>query len=174
MFTLRVRIILILAATTYGAYKFAYGHESAYLVLLAAPLLLWGYFRYGPMRPAFNAMNRGDFDTARQLMETVKFPKLLSAESKAYYHWVNAVLASQDPNALAYAEDEMRLALGGSIRTSHDRCLATAMLAQMVAQGDDPESAMQLLTDAEQFRHKESASVYLQEVRARIEQLSKV
>lgn len=174
MFTLPVRIFLVVVGTSYGVYKIANGYESGYVLLLIVPLLIFGYFRYGAIRPAFMAMMRGDLDVARKRIETIKYPKFLSAQSKAYFHWTNAVLAAENPEALPRAESEMRLAIRGKLRTSHDRCLATATLAQITAQGNDLDRAKRLLADAEQIPHRDSASDYLNEVRSKFEHLSEV
>ena len=174
MFTLPVRIFIVVTVAAYAIYRIANGDESAYVLLLAAVIIALGYFRYGPIRPAFMAMRRGDLDAAQKLIKTIVFPNLLSAQSKAYFHWVNAVLAAQDSNALPYAEEEMRLAISGAIRTSHDRCLATATLAEIVAQGNDLETAMRLLAEAEQIPHRDIASKYLNDLKSKFEQRSKV
>lgn len=94
MFTLPVRIFIVVAGSAYGIYKIANGYVSGYVLLFAAPLIVLGYFRYGAIRPACKAMERGDLDVARKHIETIKFPNLLSAQSKAYFHWINAVLAA--------------------------------------------------------------------------------
>ncbi len=169
MFSLPVRILIVVIAAAYAIFKLANGNQSGYPILAAAVIIALGYFRYGPIRPAFMAMRRGDLDLAQKHIETIKFPKLLSVESRAYLHWVNGVIASHDSSKLPYAEEQMRLAIDGAIRTSHDRCLATATLAQIIAGNNDLERAMQILVDAEQIPHKKSASNYLIELRTEFE-----
>lgn len=133
MFSLPVRIVVGLLAAGYGIYKLANAEQSGFIFLAAAGLVAMGYFRYGSIRPAFMAMRRGDIEAARKHVETIRFPTLLSAESRAYLHWVNGVIAAQNPEGLRYAEEQMRLAIDGHIRTSQDRCIATATLAYIVA-----------------------------------------
>lgn len=169
MFTPPARLFIVLAVAAYGIYKIANGDRSAYVLLLAGAIIALGYLRYGPIRPALMAMRRGDLGVARRLIKTIKFPNLLCAQSKAYLHWINAVIAAQDSNALPYAEEEMGLAIGGALRTSHDRCLATATLAEIVAQQNDLERAMQLLGDAEQIPHRDAASDYLDDLKSRFQ-----
>lgn len=169
MFSFPVRIIIVVIAAAYGSYKLANGDQSGYVWLAAAAIFVIGYFRYGPIRPAFVAMQCGHVDAARKLIETIKFPKLLSAQSRAYLHWIHGVLATQDTNNLAYAEEQMRLAIDGHLRTSNDRCLATATLAHIVAQNSDVERAKQILRDAEQIPHKDNASDYLNKLKAEFE-----
>jgi hypothetical protein len=166
MFSFSVRFIIVLVAASNGGYSLANGHRSGYLWLAAAALIAIGYFRYGPIRPAFLAMQRGRLDVAQKHIETIPFPKLLSAQSHAYLHWIRGVIAAQDTSSLLYAEEQMRLALGGAIRTSHDRCLATATLAQIVAQTHDLKRAQQILAEAEKIPHRDIASDYLNKLKA--------
>jgi hypothetical protein len=56
MFTLPVRIILIVIAAFFGTYNLANGYQTGYLWLSAALLFVIGYFRYGSVRPAFMAL----------------------------------------------------------------------------------------------------------------------
>jgi hypothetical protein len=171
MFSLPVRIAFILMAATYGIYKLAGGHQSGYLFLAASGLLAFGYFRYGPIRPAFLAMRRGDLTAARKHVQTIKFPKLLSAESRAYLHWVNGVIAAEISGDFPHAEEQMRSAINGRLRTSNDRCIATAELARIVAKGNDVKKALQLLEQAEKIPHRNGARAYLDKLRAEFEQV---
>jgi len=166
MFSLPVRIVIVLVAASYGGYKLTNGDQSGNLLLAAAAIFFIGHFRYGPIRPAFMAMRRGQIDVAQKHIATIKFPSLLSPQSRAYLHWIHGVIAAQDTNNLLHAEEQMRLALDGAIRTSHDRCLATATLAQIVAQNSDLERAQQILAEAEKIPHRKIALDYLNKLKA--------
>jgi len=169
MFSLPVRIFIVVTAAAYGVYKLANGEQSGYMLLAAAGIFVLGYFRYGPIRPAYMAMRRGDLDAARKHIETIKFPKLLSAESRAYLYWVNGVIAAEVSETLSYAEEQIRLAISGKLRFSNDRCIATATLARIVAKNNDVEGAMQILEQAEQIPHRDNATAYLNELRSEFE-----
>jgi hypothetical protein len=82
------------------------------------------------------------------------------------------VLATQDNN-FVLAEEQMRLAIDGHLRTSNDRCLATATLAQIVAQSNDLERAKQILSEAEQIPHRKKVSKYLKKLKAEFKQAEK-
>jgi len=171
MFTLPLRIAIVVASASYGVYELLHGDQLGYLWLAAAVFFVVGYFRYGPIRPAFKALQRGQFKRAERLVATVKFPNLLSGQFRAYFHWIHGVLAAQDDNNFVLAEEQMRLAIDGALRTSNDRCLATAALAQIFAQSDDSERAKQLLADAEQIPHKDSTSTYLKKLKLEFEKV---
>ena len=169
MFSLPVRIFIGVAAAVFGVFQLANGEQSGYMFLAATGLIAFGYFRYGSIRPAYLAMRRGDLESARKHIETIKYPKLLSAESRAYLHWVSGAVAADESKDLPYAEEQMRLALSGALRTSNDRCVATAMLAQIVAKNNDLERAKQILAAAEQIPHRNNTSDYLRELRSEFE-----
>lgn len=164
MFSLPVRICLVAVAAAFGSYKLVIGELSGYAWLVVAATVAMGYLRYGAIRPAFMAMRRGDLKRAQEHVETIVWPSLLSAESRAYLHWVNGVIAAQDDDSLPYAAEQLRLALNGRIRFRNDRCIATATLAEIVARTSDMPGARQLLAEAQQIPHRETAQVYLDEL----------
>lgn len=130
------------------------------------PVSTSGYVRYGAIRPAFFAMRRGKLELARKHLQSIRFPTLLSAESKAYYHWIQGVLAAEDASQLEWAEDELQRAISGKLRTSNDRCLALATLAQIVASRGGTTRAGQILTQAQQTPHRAATARLLEELSA--------
>ena len=150
------------------------GDKSAFIAFIGAAILIIGHFRYGPIRPAFVALQKGRVDVARELVQAVTLPSLLSAQSLAYLHWIRGVLATADPVNLAIAEQEMSLAVDGQLRTSNDRCLATATLAEIVALSHDLHRANSLLDKASQIPHSTAARDYLDALRARFSESQKV
>jgi hypothetical protein len=169
MFSLPVRIVIVVVAAAYGTYRLANADHSGYIFLAAGAIFALGYFRYGSIRPAYMAMRRGDLQTARKHIETIRFRKLLSAESRAYLHWINGVIAAEVSENLPYAEGQLRLAISGKLRCSNDRCIATATLARIVAKNNDLERAMHILEQAEQIPHRDNATAYLIELRSELE-----
>ena len=165
MFSLTFRVLLFVAAIGYGSFQIAHGRLFGCLPLCGAAVLVIGYFRYGAIRPAFKAMLRHDLAAAGRYLATIRFPGLLGAQSRAYYHWINAVVLAQEVGSLQAAEEEMRRAVGGALRTSNDRCVATATLAQIMAIRGDRSGAMRILADAEKIAHGPAAADYLQEMK---------
>ena len=165
MFSLPVRIALIVGASTVGIYLVANGEITGYGLLAAAAIFAAGYFRYGPIRPAFMALQRQQFDKAQKLADTIRFPNLLGPEARAYYNWIQGVLSAQDDDNLEHAEEQMSLAIAGPLRTDNDRCVATATLAQIVFQNNEPDRALKILDDAMQINHKDEVNAYLEQVR---------
>jgi hypothetical protein len=160
MFSNSTRILIVIAAFAYGVFQSVNGNRSGYLAIAAAVVLMIGYFRYGPIRPAFSALHQGEFDTARQLVTSIRFPNLLSSQSLAYFHWINGVLAYNGSDYTS-AETQMRCAIEGNLRTTNDRCIATATLAQIVAKNGQLNEATKILNDAMLIPHKEEVGEFL-------------
>ena len=165
MFSLPVRILLILVMAASGSYLLARGQPSGYYLLAAAGLLVFGYFRYGPIRPAFVALQHGNTELAKNLIATIRYPNLLNRESRAYLHWINGMLESMDEGRLAFAQEQLQLALDLGVRTSNDKCVLVASLAQLAAKSDDLAHARQLLEQAESIPHRDEASAFIDELR---------
>ena len=168
MLTPRIRLFIIAFAVTYGVIRMSQGDRSAWLLFVAASVLVIGHFRNGPIRPAFMAIQKGRIDEARKLMSSIRYPHLLSAQSRAYYHWIRGIMAANDPADLPLAEKEIQLAIDGALRTPNDRCLAIASLAEVVAQSNDLTRANGLLDQAIQSSPNSTTSGYLESLRSRL------
>lgn len=167
MFTPRIRLLLIVVAISFGCVELTRGGDSSYLPFIAAALLVIGHFRYGPIRPAFIALQRGQFDEARTLLGSIRYPSLLNGQSKAYFHWIRGVLATLEPADLATAERELQLAAHGKLRTSNDRCIATAALAEVLFLARDFDRSKSVLEEAAQISHSAAAAQMLDALRVR-------
>jgi hypothetical protein len=171
MFTPRIRFLIIVLAILFGCVELNRGDRSAYLPLMGAVVLIIGHFRYGPIRPAFLALQRGQYDTARELVGSIRHPNFLSAQSKAYLHWLRGALATLEPADLSVAERELQQAVDGKLRTSNDRCIATAALAEVISMSKDLDRANALLDKAAEIPHNEETAQYLETIRNRIREV---
>lgn len=170
MVSRQVQVLLAAVAVAYATYKLINGQPTVFIFLIAFALLVVCYLRYGAIRPAFFAMQRGDLRTARKLMETIKYPELLCPQSSAYYHWIKAVLEIEKSGNTDYAVEQLQIAIDGQLRTSTDRCIATALLAHIFAEGGDMQRALQTLEAAEHIPHRVYVDTYLQQIRAELKQ----
>ena len=77
MFSPPVRLILTLLMTYLGVMSFRDG-DLFYgtLCIVTIGLLISGYFRHGPIRPAFLAYARGDIQQARKLTDSIRFSEV--------------------------------------------------------------------------------------------------
>ncbi len=163
MFSNKMRILIIVAVIGFGVYQLLNGHRSGYIAIAGASVLAAGYFRYGPIYAAFSALQQQQTEKARKLVESVKFPNLLSQQSRAYYLWIKGAIAQGDGD-FESAETWIRKAIQGRLRTSNDLCIATAQLAQVIALKGQPEDAKRILDSARKIAHKEGVEEYLGQI----------
>ncbi|MCA9258711.1 MAG: hypothetical protein KDA61_05910 [Planctomycetales bacterium] len=161
MFTFPIRILLILVAAGYGTFQVTTGHRAGFALIAAAGLLAFGYFRYGPIRPAFAALMRGEVDRAERMIATVRFPNLLNSQSRAYFYWIRGLIEAQYEDGLATAMSNLQAALDCGVRTSNDRCLLVATLADLTARANDVHEASRLLDEARGLPHSDGVDAYL-------------
>ena len=144
MFTPVTRAFLILGSIAYAIWLFSMGNLGGILFLVAAACLVFGYFRYGTIWLAFQAVRKGKFKLAEKLIGKVFDPNSLNPQSRAYYHWVHGMLALKHGD-LNRARDFLDLAATGKLRTSNDRSMVACTLTQIaLAKGDRVAAEEQL------------------------------
>ncbi len=129
MFSNSLRLILIVISLLFGIYQFSKNEVIlGFLSSSAVLLLIYGYFRYNNVRSASLHLKKGENNKAEFLINSVKYPNLLSKEQKAYYFFTKAVL-EQNKNNLDEAELLYIQAIEQGLRTSNDEALANLNLA---------------------------------------------
>ena len=93
---------------------------------------------------------------------------MLSTQSRAYYHWIQGALAAGSDDDLEFAEEQMKLAIDGELRTPNDRCIATAILSKIAFLNNEPERARQILADAYAIEHKDATNEFLGQLAAEL------
>lgn len=87
----------------------------SFILYLIAVVLLVGHFLFGPMRLIQTAMEDGDLEEAKKIVDSIKFPGLLIKPVRSVYYTLqgNLAMMSNDYDA---AEKHMKkgLELGGS------------------------------------------------------------
>ena len=88
----------------------------SFIIYLLAVICILGHFLLGPMRLIQNAMEIGDMEEAKKIIDYIKFPGLLIKPIRSVYYTVqgNMAMVNQD---LEGAEKLMKkgLSLGGSL-----------------------------------------------------------
>ncbi len=88
----------------------------SFIIYLLAVICILGHFLLGPMRLIQNAMEIGDMEEAKKIIDSIKFPGLLIKPIRSVYYTVqgNMAMVNQD---LEGAEKLMKkgLSLGGSL-----------------------------------------------------------
>ena len=88
----------------------------SFIIYLVAVICILGHFLLGPMRLIQNAMEVGDMEEAKKIVDSIKFPGLLIKPIRSVYYTIqgNMAMVNQD---LEGAEKLMKkgLSLGGSL-----------------------------------------------------------
>jgi tetratricopeptide (TPR) repeat protein len=92
------------------------GFWPSFIIYLVAVICILGHFLLGPMRLIQNAMETGDMEGAKKIVDSIKFPGLLIKPIRSVYYTIqgNMAMVNQD---LEGAEKLMKkgLSLGGSL-----------------------------------------------------------
>lgn len=88
----------------------------AWIIYLLGLILLIGHFMVGPMRLIQEAVEAGEFEQARKLLDTIRFPKLLFKPLRQAYYLIrsNLDMVNQD---LSSAEANIRKSLETKSKT---------------------------------------------------------
>lgn len=139
-----MRMTLALLSMVAGGYFLQFGTAAAAIFFSTALLLLWNYFRQSSVWSAFRAFQQRDIARVRVLLNYVRWPRLLSKPSLAYYHWLQGVVDAADGRFKA-AQVHLLVAATGDLRSSNDRCLVQCLLAEVLLQQGDREAAREHL-----------------------------
>lgn len=88
----------------------------SFILYLIAVICILGHFLLGPMRLIQTAMEEGDMEAAKKIVDSIKFPRLLIKPIRSVYYTIqgNLAMVSQDFEG---AEKMMKkgLSLGGTL-----------------------------------------------------------
>lgn len=108
--------LLLLAVAIFVNYKTSFW--PSFILYLVAVVLLVGHFLFGPMRLIQTAMEEGDLEGAKKIVDSIKFPGLLIKPVRSVYYTLqgNLAMMNQDYDT---AEKHMKkgLSLGGGSLT---------------------------------------------------------
>ena len=106
--------LLLLAVAIYVNIETSFW--PSFILYLLAVICILGHFLLGPMRLIQTAMEEGDMEAAKKIVESIKFPRLLIKPIRSVYYTIqgNLAMVSQDFEG---AEKMMKkgLSLGGTL-----------------------------------------------------------
>src|SRR5436853_691936 len=90
----------------------------SFIIYFIAVILILGHFLFGPMRLIQTAMEQGDMEEAKKVVDSIKFPGLLIKPVRSVYFTIKGNLAMVDKD-FDTAEKHMKksLSLGGGAMT---------------------------------------------------------
>ncbi|WP_017257063.1 hypothetical protein [Pedobacter arcticus] len=148
MFSNQARILVcVLLAMVAGLAAWLKVYEISALSGMFIALVMWGYFKEGPIILAAKQFKVKNYSNAKVLLHSVKNPELLNKRRKPYYHFMLGSIAVADADY-----DTAELYLGKSavlgLRAS-DLGVALMHLANISLRNKDKEKGMVWIKQAE-------------------------
>ena len=141
------------------------GFWPSFILYLLAVICILGHFLLGPMRLIQNAMEIGDVAAAKEIVDSIKFPKLLIKPIRSVYYTIqgNMAMVNQDYEG---AEKLMKkgLSLGGSLTKQAEgpNLLQLGMLSIQKGDMKQGESYIRQAIRAGLPDNENNAAAYLQ------------
>ncbi len=121
----------------------------SFIIYLIAVVLIAGHFLFGPMRLIQTAMEEGDMETAKKVVEGIKFPGLLIKPVRSVYYTILGNLDMVDQK-FDSAEKHMKksLSLGGGSLTKQAEGPNKLQLGMLCLQKGDMKQAESYIRQA--------------------------
>ena len=168
MFTAPIRLALFAVCIGLGVYGLYTGQATAWAYLLAAVLLVYGHFRYGPVWLAWRAVRNNDLERAKRLLAGVSNPGSLRPDQSAYFSFAQGLVALNEGD-LGAAVEHLTKASEGKLRTSNDRSLAVMYLSAAKFDLGEQDAARALLEKARSIPHKSGVASFLDDLDAKFQ-----
>ena len=151
MFNRFYRAILIcICAVAAVFYYLKEDYGSMTMMLIAAGLFIYGYYRYGNVYIAFKALQIEDYAKAKKLISEIKNPELLVKGQKSYYHFSLGILASNEKKwNVSY--NELVEALNIGLRTKNDTSIVLLNLANVEFNRQNFDEAMDFIAQIKEM-----------------------
>ncbi|HET8828724.1 MAG TPA: tetratricopeptide repeat protein [Pelobium sp.] len=141
MFTNQARILVcVLLALVAGLATWLKVYEISALSVMFIALVMWGYYKEGPIILAAKQFKLKNYKKAKRLLHSVKNPALLNKRRKPYYHFMLGSIAVADADYDA-AELYLGQAAVLGLRAS-DLGVALMHLANISLRNKDKEKGM--------------------------------
>lgn len=148
MFTNQARVLVcVLLALVAGLAGWLKVYEISALSMMFIILVLWGYFKEGPIILAAKQFKIKNYKKAKALLQSVKNPELLNKRRKPYYHFMLGSIAVADADYDA-AEFYLGQASVLGLRAG-DLGVALMHLANISLRKKDKEKGMVWIKQAE-------------------------
>lgn len=165
----QTRFVIALFCIMLAMMLVLYASAFAVVPLLISVLLLWDYFRNSGIWIGFRAFRQGNLPRMRRALTQVRWPRLLSARSQAYYQWLQGVMQAAEGRFQA-ARVHLLVAAAGELRTENDRSLVQCLLAEMAMQEGERKAAAEHLKLAHALAHHQDVGRIISNLKRRLEQ----
>jgi tetratricopeptide (TPR) repeat protein len=141
-------------------------YQLASVALMFSILLIWGYFKEGPIVMAAKSFHNKDYDKAEELLLSIKKPEWLNKKRRGFYEFMlgGISLQRQDYDA---AEKHYEVAVQYPLRSLNDHVAALAHVANISIRQHNYEKAEAYIGLAE--KHHEKITAKMQAVIERLQ-----
>jgi hypothetical protein len=151
MFFARIRFLIGVVIIALGALiHFKVGFSSAWYMYLSGLIILATHFLFGNVMLAFGRLNKGDVDTAENLILQTKRPDFLLKSHRAYYYFVLGMIALQKKQT-GFGEQHLKQALNLGLRSATDNALVAINIAHVHFVKKEYQKANEYRIKAESF-----------------------
>jgi len=167
MFTNQARILVIglfAAALAFFVYKTNYQLAAASGMFIL--ILVWGYFREGPIILAAKHYHDNDYERAEDLLLQIHKPEWLSSKRRGFYEFMLGGICLKR-NDFEQAEKHYEIAVQYPLRSANDHVAALAHVANIGLRQKNYEKAEAYLKLA--TRQEEKISAKMKDVIARLQ-----
>lgn len=170
MFTNQARVLvcvlLLLVSALAGYYKV---YEIAALAIMLAGLVIWGYFKEGPLILAAKQYKLKNYQKAKDLLLSIKKPEYLNKRRKPYYQFLMGNIAV---NQMDYANAEYHLGKAAVMGLrANDLGVALMHLANISLRNKDKEKGMAWIQQAEKLPLTEKYKSILKNIEKELRQI---
>lgn len=152
MFTNKARLVVIAMFLVLGAvFACKHTYELVGVVAVFIGLLIWGYFKEGPIILAAKHFHKKNYDTAEALLRQIKNPGLLSKKRRGFYEFILGGICMQKQD-FEEAEQHYEIAAQYPLRTVNDHVAALVHVANISIRNgkyDKAAAYLQLAKDKE-------------------------
>ncbi|MFC5284450.1 tetratricopeptide repeat protein [Pedobacter alpinus] len=150
MFTNKARIAvscLLFLVAAFAAYLKVY--EIAALALMFIALVIWGYFKEGPIILAAKQHKLKNYQKAKELLLSIKRPALLNKRRKPYYEFMLGCIAVHQ---LDFGNAEYHLGKAAVLGLrANDLGVALMHLANISLRNKDKEKGLEWIRQSEKL-----------------------
>jgi tetratricopeptide (TPR) repeat protein len=167
MFTNQARIVVIgvfIMLLVFFIYQHNYQLAGASVIFIA--VLIWGYFREGPIILAAKHYHNNNFDRAEELLLQIHKPEWLSTKRRGFYEFMLGGICLKR-NAFEQAEKHYEIAAQYPLRSANDHVAALVHVANIGLRQHNYEKAEAYLKLA--TRQEEKISAKMKDVIARLQ-----
>ena len=168
MFTKRARILVTgLFVVLLSVVLYMRIYPLAAVCVMFIVLLVWGYFKQGPIVLAAKHFHNKDYWGAERLLNEVSRPEWLSKRRRGFYEFIYGGICLQKKEYEA-AERHYEIAAQYPLRSANDHVAALVHVANINVRNGNYEKARAYLQLTE--KHKDNITAKMKDVIERVEQ----